>query len=192
MKFSKRWLMQHLDAEIGTAELVERLTMAGLEVDGVEPASAGFSGVVVGAIEAVEPHPDADQLRICRVRGSGAVQQVVCGAPNAAQGLKAPFAEPGARLPDGVNDVQTRAVAKFHSCGNDGHNHRARGVTLPEASRHFDDRIQKRHAACSSQSGIELLLGCLAPSRLRSSGVIERFTKYSQVVRFLAFARRFK
>ena len=102
MKFSKRWLMQHLDAEIGTAELVERLTMAGLEVDGVEPASAGFSGVVVGEIEAVEPHPDADQLRICRVRGSGAVQQVVCGAPNAAQGLKAPFAEPGARLPDGL------------------------------------------------------------------------------------------
>ena len=102
MKFSKRWLMQHLDAEIGTAELVERLTMAGLEVDGIEPASAGFSGVVVGEIEAVEPHPDADQLRICRVRGSGAVQQVVCGAPNAAQGLKAPFAEPGARLPDGL------------------------------------------------------------------------------------------
>lgn len=102
MKFSKRWLMQHLDAEIGTAELVERLTMAGLEVDGIEPASAGFSGVVVGEIEAVESHPDADQLRVCRVRGSGAVQQVVCGAPNAVQGLKAPFAEPGARLPDGL------------------------------------------------------------------------------------------
>lgn len=102
MKFSKSWLMQHLDAEIGTAELVERLTMAGLEVDGVEPAAPGFSGVVVGEIAAVAAHPDADQLRVCQVRGRGAVQQVVCGAPNAAPGLKAPFAEPGAQLPDGL------------------------------------------------------------------------------------------
>ena len=113
MKFSKSWLLQHVDIAVGTAELVERLTMAGLEVGGVEPAAPGFSGVVVGEIEALDPHPDADQLRICRVRGSGDQRhQVVCGAPNAALGLKAPFAEPGARLPDGleIQAVRLRGV----------------------------------------------------------------------------------
>jgi phenylalanyl-tRNA synthetase beta chain len=113
MKFSKSWLLQHLEGEVGTAELVERLTMAGLEVDGVEPAAPRFSGVVVGEIEAVEPHPGADQLRICRVRGSGDRRhQVVCGAPNAAVGLKAPFAEVGARLPNGqpIQAVRLRGV----------------------------------------------------------------------------------
>ncbi|HEX4881071.1 MAG TPA: phenylalanine--tRNA ligase subunit beta [Porticoccaceae bacterium] len=103
MKFSKDWLAQHIDAELGTAELIARLTMAGLEVDGVEPAAPAFSGVVVGEITAVAPHPDADQLRVCQVTGSAGIShQVVCGAPNATVGLKAPFAQVGAQLPGDV------------------------------------------------------------------------------------------
>lgn len=116
MKFSKDWLFQHVDAAIGTAELVARLTMAGLEVDGVEPAAPAFSGVVVGEILAVAPHPEADQLRICRVlAGPGAIRQVVCGAPNARAGLKAPFAEVGARLPDDrtIGAARLRGVESF-------------------------------------------------------------------------------
>lgn len=116
MKFSKDWLFQHVDAAIGTTELAARLTMAGLEVDGVEPAAPMFSGVVVGEIVEVVPHPEADQLRVCRVLGrAGEIRQVVCGAPNARVGLKAPFAEVGARLPDDrpIEAVRLRGVESF-------------------------------------------------------------------------------
>ena len=116
MKFSKDWLAQHIDAELGTAELIARLTMAGLEVDGVEPAAPAFSGVVVGEILAVAPHPEADQLRICRVLGrDGVIQQVVCGAANARVGLKAPFAEVGAQLPNDrtIEAARLRGVESF-------------------------------------------------------------------------------
>jgi phenylalanyl-tRNA synthetase beta chain len=100
MRFSKAWLLQHVDTEIATPDLVASLTMAGLEVDGVEPAAPPFTHVVVGEILAIEPHPDADQLQICRVgTGGDTHMQVVCGAPNARLGLKAPFAPIGAHLP---------------------------------------------------------------------------------------------
>ena len=116
MKFSKNWLFQHVDAAIGTTELIARLTMAGLEVDGVEPAAPAFSGVVVGELLAVAPHPEADQLRICRVLGrDGVIQQVVCGAANARVGLKAPFAEVGAQLPNDrtIEAARLRGVESF-------------------------------------------------------------------------------
>lgn len=116
MKFSKDWLFQHLDAAIGTTDLIAKLTMAGLEVDGVEPAAPAFSGVVVGEILAVAPHPEADQLRICQVLAhAGAIRQVVCGAPNARVGLRAPFAEVGARLPNDrvIEAVRLRGVESF-------------------------------------------------------------------------------
>ncbi len=100
MKFSKAWLLQHVDMEIATSDLVASLTMAGLEVDGVEPVAPPFTQVVVGEILAMEPHPDADQLRICRVGTGGDAQvEVVCGAPNVRLGLKAPLAAIGAHLP---------------------------------------------------------------------------------------------
>lgn len=100
MKFSESWLREWVNPQIDSAELVSRLTMAGLEVDSIEPVAPEFSGVVVGEITAIEPHPNADKLRVCRVAGGpqGEVQ-VVCGAPNARQGLKVPFATVGAQLP---------------------------------------------------------------------------------------------
>ena len=76
--------------------------MAGLEVDAVEPVAGDFSGVVVGEITRVEPHPDADKLRVCQVAGAAeGNKQVVCGAPNARVGIKIPFALVGASLPPG-------------------------------------------------------------------------------------------
>jgi len=103
MRFSERWLRTLVDPPIDTAALCERLTMAGLEVEDAVPAAPPFSGVVVGRIDKVEPHPNADRLRICAVdAGSGALLQIVCGAPNAGVGMKVPCALIGAKLPGGL------------------------------------------------------------------------------------------
>ena len=103
MRFPESWLREWVATDLDTEALSERLTLLGLEVDSVEPVAPPFSGVVVGRIEAVEPHPEADKLHVCRVEdGGGETHQVVCGAPNAAVGLHAPFARVGAVLPDGT------------------------------------------------------------------------------------------
>ena len=100
MKFSESWLREWVNPEITTEQLVEQITMAGLEVDGVEAAGVAMSGVVVGEIISTEQHPDADKLRVCQVAGDGEeLKQVVCGAPNARPGIKIPFATVGAKLP---------------------------------------------------------------------------------------------
>ena len=103
MRISEHWLREWVTFPAESAELAERLTMAGLEVDGIAPAAPPFSDVVVGEITACEVHPDAERLRVCEVNdGSDEPKTVVCGAPNAAAGLKAPFARVGARLPGGM------------------------------------------------------------------------------------------
>src|SRR5690625_4982711 len=100
MKLSEAWLREWVNPELSTDELVAQLTMAGLEVDGIEAVAGRFDGVVVGEILSVESHPDADKLRICQVAGNPeGVCQVVCGAPNARAGIKVPFALVGAQLP---------------------------------------------------------------------------------------------
>ncbi len=111
MKFSEHWLRTMVDPPIGTAELCEKLTMAGLEVEETTPAAPPFSGVVVGRIESVAPHPNADRLRVCVVDiGQPERLTVVCGAPNAAAGMKAPCATIGAQLPGGL--AITRATMR--------------------------------------------------------------------------------
>ena len=69
MKVSESWLREWVNPAISTDELVAQLTMAGLEVDGIESIAGDFSGVMVGEIIAVEQHPDADKLRVCQVAG---------------------------------------------------------------------------------------------------------------------------
>ena len=100
MKFSEQWLREWVDPVVSTDQLVSQLTMAGLEVDSVEPVAPVFSGVVVAEVTAVEPHPDADKLRICRADpGDGETLGIVCGAANVRPGLKVPLAKIGAVLP---------------------------------------------------------------------------------------------
>ena len=108
MKFSENWLREWVDPPVSTDELVVQLTMAGLEVDGVEPAAPEFSGVVVGEVLDVQPHPDADKLRVCHVAAGGEPLQIVCGAPNVRMGMKVPTALVGARLPGDLSIKQTR------------------------------------------------------------------------------------
>jgi len=100
MKFSEAWLREWVNPGLDTQQLAEQLTMAGLEVDAVEPAAAQFSGVVVAEVLSVEAHPDADKLRVCQVAaGESEPLQIVCGAPNVHAGMKAPLATVGGRMP---------------------------------------------------------------------------------------------
>lgn len=116
MKISEAWLREWVNPPISTQELVDQLTMAGLEVDAVEPVAGEFSGVVVGEILSAEQHPDADKLRVCRVAGSPEGEmQVVCGAANARPGIKIPFALVGATLPGNftIKKAKLRGVESF-------------------------------------------------------------------------------
>ena len=99
MKFSEQWLREWVNPNLGSQELMDQITMAGLEVDGFEPVAGEFTGVVVGEVISAEPHPDADKLRVCQVSDGTNTVQVVCGAPNVRAGLKVPFAVVGAVLP---------------------------------------------------------------------------------------------
>lgn len=104
MKFSERWLREWVNPDISTADLVAQLTMAGLEVDAVEPVAPFFNGVVVGEVLSVEPHPAADRLRVCQVNvGDTTPLGIVCGAANVAVGARVPVALVGAKLPGGID-----------------------------------------------------------------------------------------
>lgn len=113
MKFSESWLREWVNPVLEKGQLEAQLTMAGLEVDGVEPATDIVGPVVVAEIVAIESHPNADKLRVCQVdTGDGAFSQVVCGAPNARAGIRVPFAKVGAVLPGdfGIEAATIRSV----------------------------------------------------------------------------------
>ena len=100
MKFSESWLRTLVDTTLSSEELSHLLTMAGLEVEGLEPVAPQFNDVVVARVLEVVKHPDADRLNVCKVdTGRGEPATIVCGAPNVAVGLRVPCALPGARLP---------------------------------------------------------------------------------------------
>ena len=100
MQVSEAWLRELINPPVNTTELAEQLTMAGLEVDALQPVAAAFSGVVVGEVISTEQHPNADKLKVCQVNvGQNQPLQIVCGASNVRPGLKIPAALIGAVLP---------------------------------------------------------------------------------------------
>ena len=133
MIFSESWLREFVDPGMSTAELVETLTMAGLEVDSVTSAASQFSGVVVGRVVSVEQHPDADKLSVCRVTDGGDDYQVVCGAPNVRAGLLVPFAKVGAVLESGDKPFKIKA-AKLRGVESNGMLCSAEELGLAETS----------------------------------------------------------
>ena len=99
MKLSENWLRELVEIPVGRSELAHRLTMSGLEVEDISVVGEVLEGIFVAEIVAAEKHPDADKLRVCKVNlGRGDLLQIVCGAPNARVGLKAPLATVGARV----------------------------------------------------------------------------------------------
>ena len=102
MQFPESWLREFCNPPLSTQELADTLTMAGLEVEELQPVAPAFHGIVVAEIKEAVQHPDADRLRVCKVdAGQGEWLQIVCGAPNARVGIRIPCALVGAELPPG-------------------------------------------------------------------------------------------
>ena len=102
MQFPESWLREFCNPPLSTQQLADTLTMAGLEVEALQPVAPPFSKVVVGEIKEAVQHPNADRLRVCQVDvGQGSLLNIVCGAPNARAGIKIPCALVGAELPPG-------------------------------------------------------------------------------------------
>lgn len=174
MQFSEHWLREFVDPSLDTDALGHLLTMAGLEVEECDPVAPDFSGVVVAQIVAAEKHPDADKLKVCKVDdGSGQLLQIVCGAPNAAVGMKAPLARVGAKLPGfDIKAAKLRGVESFGmlcsarelgvSDANEGllalPNEAAVGADIRELlaldDRMFTIKLTPNRADCLSLSGV--------------------------------------
>lgn len=101
MKFVLDWLEEYCEWDWPLDELVERLTMSGTEVEGVESTGFDLDGFVVAQVESFQQHPNADRLRLCKVNDGEAVRQIVCGASNFKDGDKVALAQPGALMPAG-------------------------------------------------------------------------------------------
>ncbi len=115
MRFSLDWLKDHLETGASLAEITATLTALGLEVEKVEEPN--LKDLVVGEIQAVEPHPNADRLRICSVEAGAGLVAVVCGAPNVRVGLKSIFAAPGSMIPADGHILKASVIRGVESQG---------------------------------------------------------------------------
>ncbi|MBY6201900.1 phenylalanine--tRNA ligase subunit beta [Maritalea mobilis] len=117
MKFTLSWLKDHLETEASVDEIAEALTDLGLEVEGVEDRGARLSSFTLAKVVSAEQHPDADRLKVCMVETDEGVKQIVCGAPNAREGITVVLAKPGDYVP-GI-DV-TLSVGKIRGVESHG------------------------------------------------------------------------
>jgi phenylalanyl-tRNA synthetase beta chain len=108
MKVSFNWLRELVEIGLPPAELADRLTMAGLEVEGVEEIRPAFTRLVVGRIQAIDPPPRGEKVSLCRVDVGTAVVPILSGAPNIAVGARVAVALPGAELPNGRQIQEVR------------------------------------------------------------------------------------
>jgi len=100
MKISVNWLRQYVETDLSDHDIAEKLTLLGLEVEEIEKTGHDFENMVVGHVDDVRPHPNADKLQICDVNIGNSVSQIICGAPNVASGQKVAVATVGATMPE--------------------------------------------------------------------------------------------
>jgi phenylalanyl-tRNA synthetase beta chain len=118
MKFTLSWLKDHLDTAASVEAVDEALTRTGLEVESVEDKAKALAPFVVGYVTECAKHPNADKLSVCKVDiGTGAAIQVVCGAPNARQGMKGVYAPPGTFIPGTKLDLKKGVIRGVESYG---------------------------------------------------------------------------
>jgi phenylalanyl-tRNA synthetase beta chain len=122
MKVTLNWLKQYVDFNWPPEELTERLTMLGLEVEGVQKIAAAFDGIVVAQVITRDKHPNADKLSLCRVNDGTGERQIVCGAQNFKAGDKVPLILPGESLPlkPGEKEPFTIKVGKIRGVESHG------------------------------------------------------------------------
>ncbi len=122
MKVTYNWLKQYVDFDWSPDEMIERLTMIGLEVEGVQKLGGEFEGIVVAQVITRDKHPNADKLSVCRVNDGKGERQIVCGAQNFQAGDKVPLILPGASLPMKPGDKEpfTIKVGKIRSVESHG------------------------------------------------------------------------
>ena len=111
MKFTLSWLKDHLQTDASLDEIAAKLTLIGLEVEGIEDPAAKLRDFTIARVLEAEPHPNADKLRVCKVETGSGVIQVVCGAPNARKGLIGVFAASGTYVP-GINITLGKATIR--------------------------------------------------------------------------------
>ncbi len=111
MKFTLSWLKDHLQTEAALDEIAAKLTLIGLEVEGIEDPAAKLKDFTIARVLEAAPHPNADKLRVCKVETGSGVVQVVCGASNARAGLIGVFAAPGVHVP-GINVTLGKATIR--------------------------------------------------------------------------------
>ena len=99
MKFTLSWLKTHLETTASLDEITDALTDLGLEVEGVEDRAARLTEFTIGKVLSAEKHPDADRLRVCQVATDEGTKQIICGAPNAREGITVVVAKPGVYVP---------------------------------------------------------------------------------------------
>ncbi|MDX1711782.1 MAG: phenylalanine--tRNA ligase subunit beta, partial [Rhodovibrionaceae bacterium] len=117
MKFTLSWLLDHLDTEAGLDDIVERLPLLGLEVEGVENKGEELAAFTVAYVKEAAAHPDADRLKVCTVDTGAGEVQVVCGAPNARTGMKGVFAPVGSWIPGTEMELKSGVIRGVDSNG---------------------------------------------------------------------------
>jgi len=117
MKFTLNWLKDHLETDATIEQIVETLTMVGLEVESVDKRGEGLEAFITAEIVATEKHPNADRLRVCAVTDGENTMRVVCGAPNARTGLKGVFAPEGSYIPGLDTTLRKARIRGVESSG---------------------------------------------------------------------------
>lgn len=118
MKVPVSWLREYIDlGDLSVQDLADRMTFAGIEIEGIETVGTAVEGVVVGEVVACEKVPESDHLSLCRVFDGKDTLDVVCGAANCALGIKAPFARVGTVLPGGFTISRRKLMKKYESFG---------------------------------------------------------------------------
>ncbi|MCT4369819.1 phenylalanine--tRNA ligase subunit beta [Yangia mangrovi] len=117
MKFTLSWLKDHLDTSATVEEITEALTDLGLEVEGVENPADRLSAFTIGKVLKAEKHPDADKLRVCTVMTDEGESQIICGAPNAREGITVVVAKPGTYVPGIDTTIQVGKIRGIESFG---------------------------------------------------------------------------
>ena len=146
MKFTLSWLKDHLETDASVEEIVETLTDLGLEVEEVEDRGARLRDFTIGRVLSAEQHPDADRLRVCQVETDEGVKQIICGAPNAREGITVVVAKPGVYVPGidttiGVGKI--RGIESF-------------GMMASEREMELSDGAFRHHRTALGRGGTEL------------------------------------